>query len=203
MVVSACRRVVGHKSSFRSLTLIAATFVSIEKSKAPNASRVVYVNRRLTLTALLLLLSPIAVCQSSSQTLDCSTLKYSRHKVSCLCGTVAVCAGDICGRPSDYGLDDDIVVELRDKGGTTLDTQKVVVETREMQGTTQGGSKTSYKQTDRRFCFEGKRDGDYLLAFILHKNGIAQPAVIVPRNYSHKRSKTCDSVYMVEPLCPK
>ena len=112
-------------------------------------------------------------------------------------------SGDICLRPSDFGLDDDIAVELRDKSGTTLDAQKAVAETREKQGTTQDGTKTSYKQTERRFCFEGKRDGDYLLAFVLHKNGVAQPAVIIPRNYSHKRSEPCDCVYMVEPLCPK
>ena len=100
-------------------------------------------------------------------------------------------------------MDDDIVVELRDKSDTTLDTQKVVVETREKQGTTEDGTKTSYKQTERRFCFEGKRDGDYRLAFVLLKNGVPQPAAIFPTSYSHKRSKPCDSVYMVEPLCPR
>ena len=160
------------------------------------------VNRTLALTALLLLVTPV-VCQAPSHASDCSTLKYLRHKVSCLCGSVAVCSGDICGSPSTYGLDDDIVVELRDKSGTTLDRQKAVLEKREMQGTTQDGSKTTYKHTERRFCFEGKRDGEYQLAFVPHKNGVAQPAVIFPTNYSHKRSKPCDSVYMVEPLCPK
>ena len=114
-----------------------------------------------------------------------------------------MCSGDICGRPSDYDLDDDITVELQEKSGTILDSKKVVVETREKQGTTQDGTKTSYKETERRFCFEGKRDGDYLLAFVLHKNGVSQPAVIFPTNYSHKRSKACDSVYMVEPICPR
>ena len=114
-----------------------------------------------------------------------------------------MCSGDICGRPSDYDLDDDITVELQEKSGTILDSQKVVVETREKQGTTQDGTKTSYKQTERRFCFEGKRDGDYLLAFVLHKKGVPQPAVIFPTNYSHKRSKPCDSEYMVEQICPK
>ena len=161
------------------------------------------VNRTLALIALLLPLTPVVVCQTQSHASDCSTLKYLRHKVSCLCGTVQVCSGDICGRPSDYELDEDIAVELRDKSGTTLDAQKVVVETREKQGTTQDGTKTSYKQTERRFCFEGKRDGDYLLAFALHKKGVPQPAVIFPTNYSHKRSKPCDSVYMVELLCPR
>jgi hypothetical protein len=153
--------------------------------------------------AMLLSLSPIVVCQAPSNDSNCSTLKYLRHKVSCLCGTVQIRSGDICGRPSDYELDDDIAVELRNKSGTTLDTQKVMVETREKQGTTQDGTKTSYNQTERRFCFEGKQDGDYLLAFVLHKNGVPQPAVIFPTNYSHKRRKPCDSVYLVEPLCPK
>jgi hypothetical protein len=79
--------------------------------------------------------------------------------------------------------------EATENPGTTLDTQKVVVETREKQGTTQDGTKVSYKQTERRFGFEGKRDGDYLIAFVLHKKGVPQPAVIFPTNYSHKRSK--------------
>ncbi len=160
-------------------------------------------NRTLTLSALLLFLTPVVVCQTQSHASDCSTLKYSPHKVSCLCGTVQVCSGDICGRPSDYELDDDIAVELRDKSGTTLDTKKAVVETLEKEGTTQDGTKAPYKQTERRFCFEGKRDGDYLLAFVLHKKGVPQPAVIFPTNYSHRWSKPCDSVYMVEPLCPR
>ncbi len=169
---------------------------------ARNGRKVFPVNRTVTLAALFLL-SSIAVCQTPSHASYCSTLKYLRHKVSCLCGTVQVCSGDICGRPSDYDLDDDITIELRQKGGTILDSKKVVVETSEKQGTTQDGTMTSYKETGRRFCFEGKHDGDYLLAFVLHKNGVPQPAVIFPTNYSHKRSKACDSVYMVEPICPR
>jgi hypothetical protein len=161
------------------------------------------VNRTLTLTTLLLFLGPIVVCQTPSHVSNCSSLKYLRHRVSCLCGTVQVCSGDICLRPSDYNLDDDIGVELRDKTGTTLDRQKVVVETRDKQGMTQDETKTSYRQTERRFCFEGKRDGDYLLAFVFHKNGVRQPAVVFPTNYSHKRGEPCASVYMVEPICPK
>src|ERR1019366_2491020 len=58
------------------------------------------VNRTLTLAAVLLFLNPIAVCQTPSHASDCSTLKYLRHEVSCLCGTVQVCSGDICLRPS-------------------------------------------------------------------------------------------------------
>jgi hypothetical protein len=65
------------------------------------------------------------------------------------------------------------------------------------------GTKVSYKATERTFCFQGKRDGDYLLAFVLYKNGVPQPAVRFPTNYSHRRRKACDSIYMVEPTCPK
>jgi len=116
---------------------------------------------------------------------------------------VDICSGDICLSPSAFDLDDDITVELRDKRGIILDSKKVMEETREVPGTLLDGTKTSFKQKERRFCFEGKRDGDYLLAFILRKNGVPQPAVIIPRNYSHKRSKPCDSVYMLEPICPR
>ena len=161
-------------------------------------------NRSLAFAALLFLLNPLVICQTPYHGPDCSTLKYPRHKVSCLCGKVQVCSGDICGRPSNYDLDDDITVELRDKAGTTtLDSKKVIVETNEKEGTTQVGTKVSYKTTERTFCFEGKGDGDYLLAFLLYKNGVPQPAVKFPTNYSHKRRKHCDSIYMVEPSCPK
>jgi hypothetical protein len=117
---------------------------------------------------------------------------------------VDVCAGDICGRPSDYDLDDDITVELRDKAGTTIiDSKKVIVETREEEGTTQVGTKVSYKRTERKFCFDGKGDGNYVLAFVLYKRGVPQPAAKFPTNYSSKRHKLCDSIYMVQPICPK
>jgi len=166
--------------------------------------KVLTVKRSLTTTALLFLFNPLVVCQTPYHGADCSTLKYSRRKVSCLCGTVQVCSGDICGRPSVYGLDDDITVELRRKDGTTiLDSKKVVVETREEEGTTQVGTKVSYKKTERKFCFEGKGDGGYQLAFVLYKNGVPQPAVKFPTNYSRKPSKPCNSVYMVEPTCPR
>ncbi len=162
------------------------------------------VNRSLTLSGLLFLLSPLVVCQTLQHGPDCSTLKYSGHKVSCLCGTVQVCSGDLCGPLSHYDLDDDITVELQDKAGTTiLDSKKVIAETREKEGTTQVGTRVSYKTTERTFCFEGKRDGGYLLSFILYKNGVPQPAVKFPTNYSRKRRKPCNSVYMVEPTCPR
>lgn len=159
-------------------------------------------NRPFSVALLLFFFGPLVIAQTTEPS-DCSTLKYLRHKVSCLCGTVQICSGDICGRPSDYDLDDDITVELREKKGTILDSKKVGVETQEKQGTTLDGTKTSYEETERKFCFEGKRDGDYLLAFVLHKKGVPQPAVIFPTNYSHKRRKACNSVYMVEPSCPR
>lgn len=110
------------------------------------------VNRTLTLTALMIVLPRVVVCQSLSHVSDCSTLKYLRHKDSCLCGTVQVCSGDICGRPSDYKLDDDIAIELRDKSGMTLDTHKVMVETSEKQATTQDGTKTSCTRFANGVC---------------------------------------------------
>jgi hypothetical protein len=161
-----------------------------------------HMNFMLTPMAILVFLSPVAACQSSSRASDCLTLKYSRHRVSCLCGSVEICSGDICGSPSDYELDDDITIELRSKSGTTLDTQKVVSELITGQGTKQDGTAITYEQKERRFSFKDKQDGDYLLAFILHKKGVAQPAVIFPTNYSHRRQKLGNSLYMVEPTCP-
>jgi hypothetical protein len=162
------------------------------------------VNRSLTIAALLFLIDPLVIYSAPRQEPDCSAPKHPRHKVSCLCGEVQVCSGDICGGPQDYGLDDDITVELRNKAGTTvLDSKKVVLETHEKEGTTQAGTRVSYKTTGLTFCFEGKSDGDYLLDFVLYKNGVPQPAVEFPTNYSRGRHKTCDSVYMVEPFCSK
>lgn len=155
------------------------------------------------ITPPLFLLSVLMFCQTPNRGSDCPTLKYVRHKVSCLCGTVQVCAGDVCGRPSDYGLDDDITVELRNKLGTLiLGSTKVVVAKRERECTTQIGAKVPCPTTERTFCFQGKPNGDYQLAFILFKDGVPQPAIIFPTNYSRKRSKPCNSVYMVEPSCP-
>jgi hypothetical protein len=162
--------------------------------------KVLSVNCFLRITFVLFILNAFMFCQTRS---DCSTLKYTRQKVSCLCGRVDICVGDLCGAPENYNLDDDIAVELRDKAGTTvLDSKKVVAETRERQCTTQIGTKVSCNTKERAFCFDGKPDGRYQLAFILFKNGVAQPAVKFPTAYSHKRDKSCNSVYMVEPTCP-
>jgi len=157
----------------------------------------------LTDLALLLVLSPIALGQTLNRVPDCQTLKYMRHKVSCLCGSVQVCSGDICGRPTDYELDDEITVELRSKSGTTLDTQKAVVVTRQEQGTTQSGANISFKLMERRFKFEDEPEGEYLLAFILHKSGVPQPALIFPTKYSHKEINLGNTAYMLEPTCPR
>jgi hypothetical protein len=90
--------------------------------------------------AVLALFTPFALSQISYGASDCSTLKHPRHKVSSLSGTVAICSGDICGGPSAYELDEDITVELRTKSGNVLDTQKVVIEASEKQGTKQDGT---------------------------------------------------------------
>jgi hypothetical protein len=119
-------------------------------------------------------------------------------------GSVDVCSGDICGPPAVYELDDHITVELRSKTGTTLDTQKAVDTTREARGTTASGAPTAIKLTERRFSFEGKPDGEYLLAFILHRGSVSQPAPIFPTKYSHKQNKwSSDTSYMLEPICPR
>lgn len=105
--------------------------------------------------------------------------------MSCLCGEVSVCSGDICVGPSVYGLDDKFDVALRDKHARTLDTKKF-----------------SYKM-QRNFCFEGRRDGEYQIAIVLYEKGSPQPARVYPTNYKQTRKKPCDSIYMVEPVCPK
>jgi hypothetical protein len=135
--------------------------------------------------SLLTAMSVCAASQEASRQKDCSTLKHLKHKVSCLCGEVSVCSGDICGRPSTYDLDSDIDVVLRDKHGGILASKKL-----------------SY-DAGRKFCFEGQHDGDYQIAVVLYKNAIPQPAVVFPTNYRQKRSKACDARYMVEPVCPK
>lgn len=105
----------------------------LQWTEVPNMRKLVPVNRSQTIIGVMLLLTSAAVCQTAPDASDCSTLKYLRHKVSCLCGTVQVCSGDLCGRPSDYDLDDDITVELRERSGTILDSKKVAIETREIQ----------------------------------------------------------------------
>lgn len=167
--------------------------------RAKIMDRVSVVNRSLIAVWLLLLASPL-VCQNAPKPLDGSPSKYLRHKVSCLCGTVQICSGDICLSPSTFNLDADITVELRDKAGTTiLDSKKVVIAKREKECTTQNGAKVPCNTTERSFCFDGKRDGDYQLAFVLHKDGTPQAPVKFPTNYSSKRRKACNTVYMVEP----
>src|ERR1700753_3646141 len=108
--------------------------------------------------AALVIFSPLALSQVSYGASDCSTLKYSRHKVSSLSGTVAICSGDICGGPSVYELDEDITVELRTKNGIVVDTQKVVFEASEKQGTKQDRTAITFTQRERRFSFENKPD---------------------------------------------
>ena len=139
------------------------------------------------LTPLLMAASIFASSQNAVKPIDCSTLKYFRHKVSCLCGRVDLCFGDICGiQLSRVDLDNEFDVTLRDKGGRNLESKRL-----------------SSTDKPRNFCFDGKRDGDYQIVFVLYKRGVPQPAVVFPTNYKQKRKKTCDAVYMVEPLCPK
>ena len=142
-------------------------------------------NRPQLLMSLLITTSILAASQENAKQPDCQTLKYARHKVSCLCGEVSVCAGDICAGTSVYGLDDDIDVLLRDNHSNTLQSKRL-----------------SY-ETQRKFCFQGQRDGKYQIAFLLRRKGVAQPVVVFPTSFKQSRKKPCDSIYMVEPTCPK
>jgi hypothetical protein len=158
---------------------------------------------RALLSVALLLLSSVAICQATNGTSDCAALKNVRHKVSCLCGSVQICSGDICGSPANYELDDDVTVELRDKSGVILDRKKALVEMHEEQGTTLDGLKTTYNLKQRRFSFEGKPDGHYSIAFILYKSGIPQPALVFATKYSHKAKEVGNTTYMLEPTCQR
>src|SRR5450631_4750509 len=114
------------------------------------------------LTSLLVAVSICASSQEAAKPIDCSTLKYLRHKVSCLCGKVDLCFGDICGiQLSRLDLDKDFDVMLRDKEGRRLESRRI-----------------SSTDAPRNFCFEGQRDGDYQIAFVLYKKGTPQPAVV-------------------------
>jgi hypothetical protein len=153
--------------------------------------------------AMLLLLNAQLACQGVRKGSDCTTLKYLQRKHSCLCGTIQICSGDICGSPLSYDLDSKITVELRNKAGNTiLDSQQATLQTREEQATTLDKKQTSYKVSEYRFSFEGKPDGKYVLAFILYKNGAAQPGVVFPTHYSKKHHATTNPIFMVAPQCP-
>jgi hypothetical protein len=135
----------------------------------------------LTTSALLLLSFSAYGQQAVSQ--DCSTLQYQQRTSAWLCGKALVCAGDICGRPSMLEFDEHFDVLLRDKQGNKLDSKQL-----------------SYEE--RKFCFEGRNNGDYQLAFVLYKKGVPQPARIFPTKYKHNPNKPNDKVYMVEAVCP-
>jgi hypothetical protein len=95
-----------------------------------------------------------------------------------------VCAGDICGRPSVYDFDENFDVVLRDHKGIDLETK-------------------SLSHEEAAFCFTGRGDGDYQLAFVLHKNGVSEAARVFPTKYRHDPNKPNDVIYMIEVTCPK
>jgi hypothetical protein len=134
-------------------------------------------------SALLVLCLPGAAQQTNSVG-DCSTLKYKPHRSASLCGKATVCAGDICGGPSVYGFDKDFEVVLRDSRGKELETK-------------------SLSREDDTFCFSGRSDGNYQLAFVLHKNNVPEAARVFPTRYKHNSDKPNDAMYMVEVTCPK
>ena len=139
---------------------------------------------KLTLISALLVLCVSAMAQQTGRVADCSTLSYKRHKSAWLCGKAIVCSGDICGRPSTYDFDGAFDVVLRDNQGKELETKSL-----------------SYEKPT--FCFDGHRDGDYQLAFVLYKNGVPEAARVFPTKYRHNAEKLNDVIYMIEATCPK
>lgn len=133
--------------------------------------------------AALLVLGVSAMAQQTSAVADCSTLTYQRHRSAWLCGKAIVCSGDICGRPSTYDFDDNFDVILRDKQGKELETKSL-----------------SYEKSS--FCFDGRGNGDYQLAFVLYKNRVPEPARVFPTRYEHNAEKPNDVYYMIEVTCP-
>ena len=101
-----------------------------------------------------------------------------------MCGEAQVCTGDICLRPTDLDFEPEFDVVLRDARGNTLESQKL-----------------SYER--RKFCFEGRENGDYELAFVLFKKGVPQPARVFPTRYKRDTDKPNDVHYMVEAVCPE
>ena len=138
---------------------------------------------RCLITAALFVLSFSASWPQSVASPDCSTLKYEERPSAWLCGEALVCNGDICGRPSMLDFGDQFDVVLRDKRGNELASKKL-----------------SYEQ--RKFCFEGRSDGDYQIAFVLYEKGAPQPARVFPTKYTHKPEKPNDKIYMIEAVCP-
>jgi hypothetical protein len=134
------------------------------------------------LPSVLLVLCVSGVAQTT-KVADCATLRYKRHTSAWLCGRVMVCSGDICGRPSTYDFDENLDVVLRDHQGRELETK-------------------SLSHAEPAFCFTGRGNGDYQLAFVLHKNGVPEAARVFPTRYKQKADKANDVIYMVEVTCP-
>lgn len=131
----------------------------------------------------LLVLCVSAMAQQTSTIADCSTLKYQRHRRGSLCGKAIVCSGDICGRPSMYDFDDNFDVVLRDHQRKELETKSL-----------------SYEKST--FCFDGRRSGDYQLAFVLYKNHVPEAARVFPIRYKPNSEKPNNVIYMIAAWCP-
>jgi hypothetical protein len=136
------------------------------------------------LSSTLLVLCVSGVAQQVNGVADCATLKYKQHRNAWLCGRAMVCSGDICGRPSTYDFDEEFDVVLRDYQGKDLETK-------------------SLSHDEPAFCFNGRGDGNYQLAFVLHKNGVPEAARVFPTRYKHNSNKPNDAIYMIEVTCPK
>lgn len=140
------------------------------------------ISTKVLLPPVLLVLCVSGVAQTS-RVADCATLRYKQHRSASLCGRVMICSGDICGRSSTYDFDENLNVVLRDRQGRELEAK-------------------SLSHEEPAFCFSGRGNGDYQLAFVLHKNGVPEAARMFPIKYKQKADKPNDAVYMVEVTCP-
>jgi hypothetical protein len=86
---------------------------------------------------------------------------------------------------------------------TVLESGKAATETRYCQRTTSTGIMVAGNTTERRFGCEGRREGDSVLAFLVYKDGVPQPAIEFSTRYSSRNRESCDSVYMVPPAGPQ
>jgi hypothetical protein len=121
--------------------------------------------------------------QESNPTSDCKTNHFVMHKTPCLCGKVQIASGDIGVSPTQMGLDDRVDVELRDKNGMLLESQRLIY------------------RSEVPFCFSGKPKGKYALAFVLYESGKRRPAAVFPTKYTPNSNKECNVIYLIPPTC--
>ena len=134
------------------------------------------------------LIVAVSFSQETPAPKDCNTNHFVLHKMPCLCGKIQIASGDIGVDPVQMGLDEMVEVELRDAKGKPIESKRL-----------------SYR-SEVPFCFSGKANGRYSLAFVLFEKGKPQPAAVFPTKYRGKSDRECASVnpiYLVPVICPK